>query len=108
MNQGRIWCVVSPNHGLPLFLGSVALMSFTVHYAVLSNSAWYKDFYNGIPMTKASVETTIDPVADLASATKPALAVDVGQTATLNADGTTSYTVKLKPKTAPPPGAVPG
>jgi hypothetical protein len=30
MNQGRIWCVVSPTVGLPLFLGAVAVISFTV------------------------------------------------------------------------------
>jgi light-harvesting protein B-800-850 alpha chain len=108
MNQGRIWCVVNPNHGLPLFLGSVALISFTVHYAVLNNSSWFKDFFNGIPMTKASVELKVDPVADVAAATKPAVTVEVGQTATLTTDGTTSYTVKLKPKTAAPPVAAPG
>ena len=32
MNQGRIWCVVKPTVGLPLFLGSVAIISLLVHY----------------------------------------------------------------------------
>jgi light-harvesting protein B-800-850 alpha chain len=31
MNQGRIWCVVNPTVGLPLFLGSVATISLLVH-----------------------------------------------------------------------------
>jgi light-harvesting protein B-800-850 alpha chain len=35
MNQGRVWCVVNPTIGLPAFLGSVALISFTVHFAVI-------------------------------------------------------------------------
>lgn len=45
MNQGRIWCVVKPTVGLPLFLGTVLTISLIVHYAVLSNSSWYPAFY---------------------------------------------------------------
>lgn len=47
MNQGRIWCVVNPTVGLPLFLGSVAVISLIVHYAVLSNASWYVSFMQG-------------------------------------------------------------
>lgn len=47
MNQGRIWCVVSPTVGLPLFLGSVALIAITVHYAVLSNTSWFPAYWGG-------------------------------------------------------------
>lgn len=45
MNQGRIWCVVNPTVGLPLFLGSVALISFIVHFAILSNTEWFPAFF---------------------------------------------------------------
>jgi light-harvesting protein B-800-850 alpha chain len=71
MNQGRIWCVVNPTVGLPLFLGSVALMSFTVHFAVLNNSSWMKDFYNGVPLKAATAETAVEPVAKVATAVEP-------------------------------------
>ncbi len=47
MNQGRIWCVVNPTVGLPLFLGSVALISLIVHYSILSNSTWFASFLVG-------------------------------------------------------------
>ncbi len=47
MNQGRIWCVVSPTVGLPLFLGSVAIISFVVHFAILNNSSWFPAFFQG-------------------------------------------------------------
>jgi len=47
MNQGRVWCVVNPTIGLPAFLGSVALISFTVHFAVIENTTWVKRFFNG-------------------------------------------------------------
>ena len=47
MNQGRIWCVVKPTVGLPLFLGSVAIISLIVHFAILSNTAWFPAFFSG-------------------------------------------------------------
>lgn len=47
MNQGRIWCVVSPTVGLPLFLGAVAAISFTVHFAVLNNVTWFAAYWQG-------------------------------------------------------------
>jgi light-harvesting protein B-800-850 alpha chain len=47
MNQGRIWCVVKPTVGLPLFLGSVALISLIVHYAILTHTTWFPAFFQG-------------------------------------------------------------
>ncbi len=47
MNQGRIWCVVNPTVGLPLFLGGVAAISFIVHFAILSNTTWFPAFFGG-------------------------------------------------------------
>ena len=47
MNQDRIWCVVSPTVGLPLFLGSVAAISLIVHFAVLENTPWVAAFFGG-------------------------------------------------------------
>jgi light-harvesting protein B-800-850 alpha chain len=47
MNQSRIWLVVHPTVGLPLFLGSVATISLIVHAAILSNTAWYPAFMQG-------------------------------------------------------------
>ena len=47
MNQGRIWTVVSPNHGLPILIGSVALTSLIVHYSVLSHVTWMGNYWNG-------------------------------------------------------------
>lgn len=47
MNQGRIWLVVNPTVGLPLFLGTVLLISLTVHFAVLSHTTWVSAFFQG-------------------------------------------------------------
>lgn len=47
MNQGRIWCVVNPTVGLPLFLGGVAVIAFTVHFAILRNVDWFGAYWGG-------------------------------------------------------------
>ncbi|MGB5201586.1 MAG: light-harvesting protein [Sedimenticolaceae bacterium] len=47
MNNGKIWCVVKPSVGLPLFLGGVAAISFIVHFTVLSNTTWFPAFFGG-------------------------------------------------------------
>jgi light-harvesting protein B-800-850 alpha chain len=56
MNQGRIWTVVSPNVGLPLFLGSVAVTSLIVHYAILSHTTWFSAYWQGGHSAKVSME----------------------------------------------------
>jgi light-harvesting protein B-800-850 alpha chain len=47
MNQGRIWCVVHPTVGLPLFLGAVAAISFIIHFAILGNVDWFAAYWQG-------------------------------------------------------------
>lgn len=47
MNNGKIWCVVNPTIGIPVFLGGVALISFTVHFAILENTTWFPAFFGG-------------------------------------------------------------
>jgi len=79
MNNGRIWCVVNPTVGLPLFLGSVALISFTVHFSVLNNTTWVSDFFKGKSRTAARADTaSIKPVA-------------------LRADGNTTFVLNVAP-----------
>ncbi len=47
MNQGRIWCVVHPTVGLPLFLGSVAITSLVVHASVMTHTDWMSKYWEG-------------------------------------------------------------
>jgi light-harvesting protein B-800-850 alpha chain len=47
MIYGRIWLVVKPSVGVPLLLGAVAVGSFAVHTALLTNTTWVKKFLNG-------------------------------------------------------------
>jgi light-harvesting protein B-800-850 alpha chain len=49
MIYGKIWCVVKPSVGIPLFLSAVAVGSFAVHYALLTNTTWVSKYLNGNP-----------------------------------------------------------
>lgn len=50
MNNSKMWLVVPPAVGVPVFLGAVAVGSFAVHVAVLSNTSWVADFLSGQPL----------------------------------------------------------
>ena len=63
MNQGRIWCVVNPTVGLPLFIGGVAVTSLVVHASVMTHTSWMSNYWQGAAAKTASVESTIAPVA---------------------------------------------
>ncbi|MFM8610959.1 MAG: light-harvesting protein [Burkholderiaceae bacterium] len=54
MIYGKIWCVVKPSVGIPLFLGAVAVGSFSVHLAIATNTTWVKGFLNGTGKTVAA------------------------------------------------------
>jgi light-harvesting protein B-800-850 alpha chain len=70
MNQGRIWCVVNPTVGLPLFLGSVTLIALGVHAEVLSHTTWFSGYWQG----KAGKTAQVLPAAPDA-ATAPGASV---------------------------------
>lgn len=54
MNNAKIWLVVKPTVGVPLFLTAVALGSFSVHVAVLRNSTWVGKFLEGKSKAKTA------------------------------------------------------
>ncbi len=56
--QAKIWLVVSPSVGLPLFLGAVAVTALLVHAAVLKNTTWFPAFIEG---GKKSAVTHVAP-----------------------------------------------
>jgi light-harvesting protein B-800-850 alpha chain len=55
MIYGKIWLVVKPSVGVPLFLGAVAVSSFAVHYALLTHTTWLPKFLEG-GAAKATVQ----------------------------------------------------
>lgn len=65
MIYGKMWCVVKPSVGIPIFIAAVAISSFSVHVALTTNTTWVKDFLNG--SAKAAVAA---PAADAAAPPK--------------------------------------
>jgi light-harvesting protein B-800-850 alpha chain len=55
MIYGKMWLHVKPSVGIPLFLGAVAVSSFAVHVALLTNTTWVKRFLNGSDAKKAAL-----------------------------------------------------
>ena len=47
MIYGKLWCVVKPSVGIPLFLSAVAISSFAVHLTLLNTAPWLKAYYVG-------------------------------------------------------------
>lgn len=99
MNQGRIWCVVNPTVGLPLFLGSVALTSLCVHYTILSHTSWMGAYWEGGKSKKASLEETVSPVA-LNTQAVPGYVISVAPAAGDSARPASSFVVTVAPAPA--------
>ena len=76
MNQGRIWCVVNPTVGLPLFIGGVAVTSLVVHASIMTQTTWMSNYWQGAAAKTASVET-FAPVASNVSKTEDGYVITV-------------------------------
>jgi light-harvesting protein B-800-850 alpha chain len=67
MIYGKMWCVVKPSVGIPLFLGACAVGSFAVHTMILNNTTWVKAFLNGnadkVASASASAAASAAPAA---------------------------------------------
>jgi light-harvesting protein B-800-850 alpha chain len=91
MNQGRIWCVVNPTVGLPLFLGSVAITSLVVHASILNNTTWMSSYWQGAK-AQAAMEDSAVPATKVSQA-------DTGLVITVApATAEASYVVTMTPK----------
>jgi len=47
MNNAKMWLVVKPTVGIPLFLSAVAISSFLVHVGIVADTTWMADYHNG-------------------------------------------------------------
>ena len=108
MNNAKMWLVVSPNVGVPIFLGAVAVGSFAVHVAVLSNTSWVSDFLSGQPLGSGdsmAAAQVVDPDAAATARAAYAMPSANGGTEVLVVlpDGTTTTAVLA----AAPEGAQP-
>lgn len=81
MIYGRMWLVVKPSVGVPLFLGAVAVSSFAVHVALLLNTTWVPKFLNGnAPPPRASLQAPGPVAASPPSLVAPATTVAAAPT----------------------------
>lgn len=95
MNQGRIWCVVNPTVGLPLFLGSVAVTSLIVHFSVLSNTTWFAHYWNG--SAKPTASAPADTSRAVATSTANGFVITVSQLPADAVKADTSFVVSVAP-----------
>ncbi|MEO0568528.1 MAG: light-harvesting protein [Pseudomonadota bacterium] len=99
MNNAKMWLVVSPSVGVPIFLGAVAVGSFAVHVAVLSNTSWVDDFLQGVPMGTGDGTAALSTDApDTAKASYAIPSPDGGTEITvILPDGTTAKAILQEP-----------
>ena len=64
MNNAKMWLVVKPTVGVPLFLSAVAIGSFAVHVAVLSNTTWVSDYLSGNELGSGAESAALVPDTD--------------------------------------------
>jgi len=77
MNEGKIWTVVRPSSGVPLFLGAIVIMSFTIHYAILTNTTWFAAFFQGnAPMPTTASAPMVESATPAAATPTPAPAAE--------------------------------
>jgi len=67
MNQARIWLVVKPTVGLPLFLGTVLVIALLVHFAILTHTSWFGGYWEGGAKAKHTAAVAVAPAPSLAS-----------------------------------------
>jgi light-harvesting protein B-800-850 alpha chain len=102
MNQGRIWCVVSPNVGLPLLLGSVAVTSLIVHACVMTHTPWMSSYWSGSWRNRTSEIDSPSKVADATDRRAP-YSLTVTPVPGVPGKSDTSFVVSVKTN----PGAEP-
>lgn len=92
MNNSKIWLVVNPTVGIPLFLGAVAVGSFSVHLAVVTNTSWVSDFLSGVEMAPETAALKTEDTMQTASA--PVTSFGGGQRIQITMpDGSTAWAV---------------
>lgn len=95
MNNAKMWLVVPPAVGVPVFLGAVAVGSFAVHVAVLSNTSWVSDFLSGQELGAGDQTAAAVGLKDMNTA-KAAYSVDLengSEVTVILPDGTTAKAI---------------
>jgi light-harvesting protein B-800-850 alpha chain len=92
MNNSKLWLVVKPTVGVPIFLSAVAIGSFAVHVAVLTSTGWVGDFLQGDPLGTTSA-SLIDSDSNTSHASYDAEVIDGTTVMVTLPDGTKAKAV---------------
>jgi len=84
--------VVSPNVGLPLMLGSVAVTALIVHACVLSHTTWFSGYWQGAAKPKVAEAA---PAAD----SKSAFSMTVTPVPATSPTSPASFVITVSPNT---------
>ncbi|MHB2165570.1 light-harvesting protein [Alsobacter sp. R-9] len=93
MNNAKIWLVVKPTVGIPLFLGAVASTSLFVHYNLLKNTTWLPAYYQGKPKKAAALDVPTGSFANANAVVVFKGAEDSSQAVVVLPDGRTARVV---------------
>ena len=102
MNNAKMWLVVSPTVGVPIFLGAVAIGSFAVHLQVVKNTSWVADFLQGVPMgtgDQMAAATLEETQLEAAQASYVIPTGDGMQVTVILPDGTSAQAILSRPET---------
>ena len=97
MNNAKMWLVVKPTVGIPLFLSAVAVGSFSVHVAVLSNTSWVSDFLSGNELGAGDQAAALSKQTDTAQVGYVTPSADGGNVVTLILEDGTPVKAILQP-----------
>jgi light-harvesting protein B-800-850 alpha chain len=99
MNNAKMWLVVNPTVGIPLFLGAVALTSFAVHVGIVKNTTWLSEYYSGSPLNGPAM-AALDLDGTDATIAPASFSAQGGQVVLITMpDGTTARAVLEMPPT---------
>ena len=99
MNNAKMWLVVKPTVGIPLFLSAVAVGSFAVHVAVLSNTTWVSDFLSGKKLGTGMASAEVIPDQDQVAAASYVTPSGSQEVLIKMPDGTTARAILQMPQT---------
>lgn len=95
MNNSKIWLVVNPTVGIPLFLTGVAVSSFAVHLALINNTDWIEQYHQG---SAAGAMAAVDPATDGQNASATTHLREGDRLQVVLPDGSTAWAVIEAPE----------
>jgi light-harvesting protein B-800-850 alpha chain len=68
MNNGKMWLVLKPTVGIPVFFAGMVVASLSIHTSILLNSDWFPAFLKGGQKVAAAAPAAAPAAAAAAAA----------------------------------------